>query len=161
LRFWPPKTKTTKPPPKFCICGSFGPQGQFWLGLRWRGTLSEVPCVIFLQKIGLPGPKLLQLQNIKGGFVVFFLRGSKSQFRKSQGTKTAIRPYFYLYSISNIFQLFSSLKFKRTQESEKKEREIIIGSFYGAIRKLTLLKKLILILMFDSFLNGWLLINDQ
>ena len=27
------------------------------------------------------------------------------------------------------------------------------GSFYGAVRKLTFLKKLILILMFDSFLN--------
>jgi len=35
------------------------------------------------------------------------------------------------------------------------------GSFYGAVRKLTFLKKLILILMFDSFLNCWLLINDQ
>jgi len=27
------------------------------------------------------------------------------------------------------------------------------GSFYGAVSKLTFLKKLILILMFDSFLN--------
>ena len=26
LRFWPPKKKTTKQPPKFCTCGSFGPQ---------------------------------------------------------------------------------------------------------------------------------------
>jgi len=39
LRFWPPKKKTTKRPPKFCICGSFGPQCQFWLGLCWRDTL--------------------------------------------------------------------------------------------------------------------------
>jgi len=31
--------------------------------------------------------------------------------------------------------------------------EIFIGSFYGAVRKLTFLKKLILILMFDSNLN--------
>jgi len=29
LQFWPPKKKTTKPPPQFCIYGSFGPQGQF------------------------------------------------------------------------------------------------------------------------------------
>jgi len=45
-----------------------------------RGTLSEVPHVIFF---GLGEPKLLQLQNFGGGFVVFFLRGPKSQLRKS------------------------------------------------------------------------------
>ena len=28
LQFWPPKKKTTKPPPNFCNCSSFGPQGQ-------------------------------------------------------------------------------------------------------------------------------------
>ena len=89
-----------------------------------------MPCVIFLQKIGLPGPKLLQLQNIRGGFVVFFLRGSKSQFRKSQGTKTAIRPYFYLYSISNIFQLFFKFEVQenaRIREERKRNnnRELL------------------------------------
>ena len=50
LRFWPTKKKTTKSPPKFCICGIFGPQCQFWLGLRWRGTLREVARVIFFTK---------------------------------------------------------------------------------------------------------------
>jgi len=30
---------------------------------------------------------------------------------------------------------------------------LVQGSFYGAVRKLTFLEKLILILMFDSFLN--------
>jgi len=33
--------------------------------------------------------------------------------------------------------------------------------FYGVVRKLSFLKKLILILMFDLFLNCCLLINDQ
>jgi len=28
LRFWRPKKKTTKRPPKFCICSSFGPQSK-------------------------------------------------------------------------------------------------------------------------------------
>ena len=37
----------------------------------------------------------------------------------------------------------------------------LLESFYGAVKKLIFLKKLILILMFDSFLNCWLLINDQ
>jgi len=36
-----------------------------------------------------------------------------------------------------------------------------LGSFYGTVRKLTFLKKLIFILMLDSFLNCWLLINDR
>jgi hypothetical protein len=39
--------------------------------------------------------------------------------------------------------------------------QMLVWSFYGAVRKLTFLEKLILILMFNSFLNCWLLINDQ
>jgi len=83
LQFWPPKEKkTTKQPPKFCNCSSFGPQCWYWLGLRWRGTLSDVPRVIIY--FFLPWePKLLQLQNLGGCFVVFFLRGLKSQLWKS------------------------------------------------------------------------------
>jgi len=38
------------------------------------------------------GPKLLQLQNLGGCFVVFFLRGPKSQLWESYGAKTAIKP---------------------------------------------------------------------
>jgi len=45
--FDPLRKKTTKPTPKFCTCGSIGPQDQFWLGLCWRGILSEVPRVFF------------------------------------------------------------------------------------------------------------------
>jgi len=37
--------------------------------------------------------------------------------------------------------------------SDEFETSLIVESFYGAVRKLTFLKKLILILMFDSFLN--------
>ena len=39
--------------------------------------------LFFLPKIGLGEPKLLQLQNLGCGFVVFFLRGPKSQLRES------------------------------------------------------------------------------
>jgi len=83
LRFWPLRKKTTKQPPKFCNCSSFGPQGWYWLGLCWRGTLSEVPHVIFFIFFCVGGPKLLQLQNLRGCFVVFFLRGPKSQLWES------------------------------------------------------------------------------
>jgi len=38
------------------------------------------------------GPKLSQMQNLGGGFVVFFLRSPKSQLWKSLGVKTAIKP---------------------------------------------------------------------
>jgi len=80
LRFWPPKKKNYKTAP--CICGSFGPKANFD-----SVTLSEMPRVVFLflffTKIGPWGPKLLQLQNLGGGFVVFFLRGPKSQLREN------------------------------------------------------------------------------
>jgi len=33
-------------------------------------------------KIGLGGPKLPQVQNLEGDFVVFFLRGKNHNFRK-------------------------------------------------------------------------------
>ena len=71
LRFWPPKKKTTKPPPKFCICDSFGPQCQFRLGLRWRGTLSEVPGVFFYQKLAL-GAKTAIVAKLRGQFCSFY-----------------------------------------------------------------------------------------
>jgi len=51
--------------------------------------------------------------------------------------------------------------FINTKVGQSIDKGLYTGSFYGAVRKLTFLKKLILILMFDSFLNGWLLINDQ
>jgi len=83
LWFWSPKKKTTKRHLKFCICGSFGPQCQFWLCLRWRDSLNEVPRVIFFICFCLVGPKLLQMQNLGDRFVFFFLRGSKSQLCES------------------------------------------------------------------------------
>jgi len=76
-----PLKKTTKPPLNFCTCDSFGFQSQLWLGLRWCDTLSEVSHVIFFIFL-VWGPKLLQLQNLGGGFVVFF-RGSKLQLCES------------------------------------------------------------------------------
>ena len=41
-------------------------------------------------------PKLPKMQNLEGGFVVFFLKGPKSQLWKSQGAKIAIKP-IYIY----------------------------------------------------------------
>ena len=38
------------------------------------------------------GSKLPQVQNLGGGFLVFFLRGPKSQLWKSSGAKTVIKP---------------------------------------------------------------------
>jgi len=94
LWFWPSK-KNYKTTPKFCICGSFDPQCQFWLGLRWRGTLSEVPHVIFFYfYFGFRGPKLLQMQNLRGRFVVFFLRGQNRNFVKVRGLKLQLNLLF-------------------------------------------------------------------
>jgi len=46
-----------------------------------------VPRVILFYFFGLGGPKLLQLQNIRGCFVVFFLRGQNRNFGKVRGLK--------------------------------------------------------------------------
>jgi len=83
LRFWPPKKKTTKPSLKFCTYDSFGPPRLILTRSTWCSTLSEVPRVILLLFFVLGGPKLLQLQNLGGSFVVFFLSGPKSQLWKS------------------------------------------------------------------------------
>jgi len=73
--------------PKFCICGSFGPRCQFWLGLRGRGTLSEVPrVIIFIFIFDIGGLKLLQMQNLGGRFIVFFL-GQNHNFVKVRELK--------------------------------------------------------------------------
>jgi len=73
----------------------FWPQYQFWLGLRWRGTLSEVPRVIFLNFFFFAmGAKLLQMQNLGGRFEVFFLGGQNRNSVKVRGLKTAIKPIY-------------------------------------------------------------------
>ena len=104
--------------------GSFGPQSQFWLGLRWRGTLSEVPHVFsFLPKIGLWGPKLLQLQNLGGGFVVFFLGGQNRNFVKVRGRKLLLSQkniedlflqYDLIQSLTKKFKLISDIFTRQT-----------------------------------------------
>jgi len=57
-----------------------------WTMLTWQPK-SGATCyffIFFYQKLALGGPKLLQLQNLGGGFEVFFLlRGPKSELRKS------------------------------------------------------------------------------
>jgi len=77
------KKKTRKLSPKFCTCDGFGPQDQFWLGLRWRGTLNEVPRVIFIYFFGPEGPKTATVAKLRGRFAVFFLRRPKPQLRES------------------------------------------------------------------------------
>ena len=83
LRFWPPKKKTTKQPPKFCNCSSFGPQGKKKIKKITRGTSLRVSRQRRLSQYQLWGPKLLQLQNLGDCFLVFFLRGPKSQLWES------------------------------------------------------------------------------
>jgi len=46
--------------------------------------------LFFYLFFGLGGPKLLQLQNLEEGSVIFF-KESKSQLRESLGAKTAIK----------------------------------------------------------------------
>jgi len=72
LRFWPPKKKTTKQPPKFCNCSSFGPprQKNFLKKNTWHPL--RVPRQRRPSQYQFWGPKLLQLQNLGGCFVVFF-----------------------------------------------------------------------------------------
>jgi len=69
LRFWLPKKKTTKRPPKFCICNSFGPQGQKKITC---GTSLRVPRQRRPSQNCHWGPKLPQMQNLRGRFVVLF-----------------------------------------------------------------------------------------
>ena len=42
------------------------------------------------------GPKLPQMQNLGGRFLVFFLKGPKSQLCESYGVKTTIKLIIYL-----------------------------------------------------------------
>jgi len=68
-------------PPKFCNWSSFGPQSQKKLT---RGTSLRVPRQRRPSQNWPWGPKLPQVQNLRGGFVVFFLlRGPKSQLWES------------------------------------------------------------------------------
>jgi len=72
LRFKPPKKKNYKTAPKFCKCSSFGPQCQKKIKKLTRGTSLRVPRQHRPSQIWLWGPKLPHVQNIGGGFVVFF-----------------------------------------------------------------------------------------
>jgi len=83
LRFWPPKKKTTKQPLKFCNCSSFGPPRQKKIKKITRGTSLRVARQRRPSQYQPWGPKLPQLQNLGGCFVVFFLRGPKSQLWES------------------------------------------------------------------------------
>ena len=58
--------------------------------------------VIFLKpKIGLGGPKLLQLQNLGAVFLVFFLRNQNRNFVKVKRRKLLLS-LFYVYSNNGI-----------------------------------------------------------
>ena len=50
--------------------------------------------LFFLFFFGLGGPKLLQLQNLGGGFVVFFLGGRNRNFGKVRGLKLLLSQNF-------------------------------------------------------------------
>jgi len=59
------------------------PQGQFFVKKKTRGTSLRVPRQRRLSQNWPMGSKLPQMQNLWGGFVVFFLRGPKSQLWES------------------------------------------------------------------------------
>jgi len=83
LRFWPPKKKKNyKAAPKFCNCRSFSPPRQKKNKIT-HGTSLRVPRQRRLSQNWSWGPKLPHVQNLGGDFVVFFLRGPKSQLWES------------------------------------------------------------------------------
>jgi len=80
LRFWPPKKKSYKTDPKFCKVVVLAPKAKKMIT---RSTSFRVPRQRRSGQNWPWGPKLPQVQNLGGGFVVFFLRKPKSQFWKS------------------------------------------------------------------------------
>jgi len=64
-QFWPPKAKNK----------------------ITRGTSLRVPCLRRQSQNWPWGPKLPQVQNLGGGFVVFFLGGQNRNFGKVRGLK--------------------------------------------------------------------------
>jgi len=91
LRFWPPKKKTTKRPLSFATVVVFGPQDQFLIKkiiIITRDTTLRVPHQRRPSQNWSWGPKLLQLQNLGDGFVVFFFFGGQNRnFGKVRGLK--------------------------------------------------------------------------
>jgi len=83
LWFWPPKKKTTKPAPKFCNCSSIGPPRPIFGKKITCGTSLRVPRQHRPSQNWLWWPKLLHMQNLGGGFVVFFLRAKNATLGKS------------------------------------------------------------------------------
>jgi len=95
LRFWPPKKKNYKMPPKFCNSSSFGPQDQFLVKKITHVTSLRVPRQRRPSQNWPWGPKLPQMQNLKGSFVVFFLGDQNHNFGKVRGLKLLLSLIFY------------------------------------------------------------------
>jgi len=81
-QFWPPRPILT--------------QSMLTWHPKWGAT-----CYFFLPKIGIGGPKMLQLQNLGGGFVVFFLRGQNRNFVKVRGQKLLLSHFI----VNKVFKL--------------------------------------------------------
>jgi len=80
LQFWPPKEKKLQNSPlSFATIAVLASQGKIKIKKITRGTSLRVPRQHRPSQYQPWGPKLLQLQNLGGCFVVFFLRGPKSQ----------------------------------------------------------------------------------
>jgi len=79
LRFWPPKKKNYKTAPlSFATVAVLAPQGQFLIKKKiTRGTSLRLPRQRRPSQNWPWGPKLPQMKNLGGGFVVFFLGGLK------------------------------------------------------------------------------------
>ena len=71
------------------------PQGQKQIKKITRDTSLKVPRQRRPSQYQSWGPKLPHVQNLGGGFVVFFLGGQNRNFEKVWGAKTAIKPNNY------------------------------------------------------------------
>jgi len=79
LRFWPPKKKLQNSSLSFATVAVLAPQDKKIKIKITRGTSLRVPRKRRPSQYQPWGPKLPQVQNLGGCFVVFFLRGTKSQ----------------------------------------------------------------------------------
>jgi len=59
---------------------------------------------------GLGGPKMLQLQNLGGGFVVFFLGGQNRNFVKVRGRKLLLSLLNFRIENINVFLIYLFMK---------------------------------------------------
>ena len=93
--FWPPKKKKLQNHPLIFHLWQFWPPRPILTRstLTWHPKWGATCYFLFLLKIGIGGPKLLQLQNLGDNFVVFFLGGQNCNFMKVRGRKLLLSQF--------------------------------------------------------------------